>query len=144
MDHPFNYVGCFVKPDVFRSVIGHIREDPLENDIQYPHVTFEYRPKEVSRSLFGENVKITIIGYGNDGSNEGLLVQLNACDPVIQHMIGQIEVPHITIAISRDGKSVNTGKLQFKEIDPIIMEGQYGGYTRWGEVIVGKRRSRDA
>lgn len=51
-------------------------------------------------------------------------------------MIDQIEVPHITIAVSSEGKPVNTKNLNFEDINPIEMEGKYGGYDRWGKVVI--------
>lgn len=136
MNHPFVYVGCFVRFENFQSAIRHIRKNPLENDIQDPHITFAYKPKEVVQSLFGEKIHIIIVGYGNDGLNEGLKVQLRADNPAIQSMIDQIEVPHITIAVSSEGKPVHTKNLDFENINPIEMEGKYGGYARWGHVII--------
>lgn len=141
MNHPFIYVGCFIKFEDFQSAIRCIRKNPLENDIHDPHITFAYKPKEVSQSLFGEKIHITIVGYGNDGQNEGLKVQLTSDNPAIQIMINQIEVPHITIAVSKDGKPVNTKSIIFDDIDPIKMEGKYGGYAKWGKVVVRDRRS---
>ena len=49
-------------------------------------------------------MRITIIGYGNDGLNEGLKVVLKADNLVIQHMIDKIEIPHITVAVSNEGR----------------------------------------
>lgn len=136
MNHPFIYVGCFVKFEDFQSAIRCIRKSPLENDIQDPHITFEYKPKEVVQSLFGEKIRITIVGYGNDGLNEGLKVQLRADNPDVQKMIDQIEVPHITIAVSNEGKPVNTKDLTFEDINPKEIEGKYGGYAKWGKVVI--------
>jgi len=141
MNHPFIYVGCFVKFEDFQSIIRGIRKNPLENDIQDPHITFEYKPKEVIQSLFGERIQITIVGYGNDGLNEGLKVHLRADNPAVQGMIDQIETPHITIAVSSDGKPVNTKNISFEDINPIEMEGKYGGYAKWGKVVVRNQRN---
>ncbi len=135
MNHPFIYVGCFVKFEALQTAINGIRKNPLENDIQEPHITFAYKPLDVNQSLFGKKVSIKIVGYGNDGQNEGLKVQLHCDEPDVQSMIDQIEVPHITIAVSSEGKSVNTKGLQFESIDPIEMTGKYGGYAKSGKVI---------
>ena len=51
-------------------------------------------------------------------------------------MIEQLDVPHITISVGNEGKPVNTKKLLFEEIKPIEMAGKYGGFTKWGKVIV--------
>lgn len=139
MNHPFVYVGCFLKFDTFHTAISCIRKAPLENIVLNPHVTFMYKPDEVILPLFGEKIQVTAIGYGNDGNNEGLKVRLKANNPIIQSMISKIEVPHITIAVSGDGKPVNTKNLCFEVIDPIELEGEYGGYAKCGEIILESR-----
>ncbi len=136
MDHPFTYVGCFVNLQELQAAIKGLRKSALKNDIQAPHITFAYRPQEVDPSLFGKTIQIKLIGYGNDGENEGLKVRLHSSEPRLQLMIEQIAVPHITIAVSDEGRPVNTKRLQFEAIAPIEMEGKYGGYAKWGEVIV--------
>lgn len=139
MNHPFVYVGCFLKFDTFHATISCVRKRPLENIVLNPHVTFMYKPDKVILPLFGEKIKVTAIGYGNDGNNEGLKVRLKANNPIIQSMISKIEVPHITIAVSGGGKPVNTKNLCFEVIDPIELEGEYGGYTKFGEIILESR-----
>ena len=143
MDHPYHYVGCFIDLSDFRKAIRGIRTDPLKNDIQFPHVTFAYRPEKVDQSLFGSVIQVKIIGYGNNGENEGLKVQLYSCDPVLQSMIERLQCPHITIAVSDYGEAVNTRKLQFKEITPVELTGKYGGYLKEGKVDV-QRRSEES
>ncbi len=136
MEHLYHYVGCFVRgEDLFEAVAG-IRTNPLENEIEHPHVTFAYKPIAVDQSLFGTPVRIVAVGYGNNGSNEGLLVQLYSTDPKLQEMISRIEVPHITIAVNNDGKAMNTKSLSFGEIEPFELTGIYGGYTMCGKVII--------
>ena len=119
MNHPFIYVGCFIRLHDFQNAIKEIRTTPLENDIQDPHITFAYKPKEVDQSLFGTPIQIKIVGYGNDGENEGLKVHLSSSEPRLQNMIDELETPHITIAVSNEGKPVNTKRLIFEEIEPI-------------------------
>lgn len=136
MNHPFTYVGCFINFEAFHATIGRIRKNPLEKDIQAPHVTIAYMPEKVEQSLFGRKVHITVVGYGNDGQNEGLKVRPESDDPVLQAMIDQIEVPHITIAVSSDGQPVNTKNLVFEEIEPIALEGTYGGYIKGRGVVL--------
>ena len=142
MFHPFKYVGCFINHADLHSAISGVRQNPLKNDIQDPHITFVYMPKKVDRSLFGKQIGISIVGYGNNGINEGLLVHLQSDDPKVQAMIEEIEVPHITISVGDDGKPINTKFLRFESIEPIEMTGKYGGYTKRGKVIVDNRRKR--
>ncbi len=127
MNHSIVYLGCFIDFATFQSAVQKIRFNPLERDIKKPHVTFEYKPKEIDRTLFGEEVKIKVIGYGNDGINEGVKVQVFSKNPTIQELYEKIEVPHITIAVSSGGKPVNTRFLKFKEIEPFELTGIYGG-----------------
>lgn len=126
----------------FQNAINEIRITPLKNDIQNPHITFAYKPKEVDQSLFGTLIQIKIVGYGNDGDNEGLKVQLSSSNPQMQYMINKLEMPHITIAVSNKGKPVNTKRLIFEEIEPIELTGKYGGYAKWGEVIIRDRKNK--
>ena len=140
MPHPFIYVGCFVKHQDFYTAIKEIRKNPLENDIENPHITFTYKPIDVNQSLFGKPIQIVIVGYGNDGENEGLRVQLHSSNSLLQAMIEQLDVPHITISVGNEGKPVNTKKLLFEEIEPIEMIGKYGGFTKWGKVIVQQKK----
>lgn len=140
MNHPFNYIGCFVKSGTLHKAIRSIRQKPLENDIQFPHITFSYMPEEVNQELFGTLVSITVIGYGNDGNNEGLLVQLSSENIDVQEMIDKIQVPHITISVSNNGQPVNTRYLSFSAIEPIHLTGKVGGYAYWGKVIFRRRK----
>ena len=135
MNRSFKYIGCFFSPKYFHERIKGIRADALENDIKAPHITFKYQPEEVNKSLFGRLLHVTIVGYGNNGVNEGLKVTVSSQDPELQAMIDQIEVPHITIAISDNGKPVNTRYLVFHEIEPISIIGRFGGYNKNGKVI---------
>lgn len=137
MNQRFKYVGCFVDLKEFQGAVSDIRIDPLENEIHDPHITFLYRPEKTDRSLFGKSVQITILGYGNNGENEGVKVSLHSDCPQLQSMIEAIEVPHITIAVSNEGRPVNTAKLQFTDIEPIELTGIYGGYSYEGNVCLG-------
>lgn len=138
MNHPYIYVGCFLCSDALQRVIEGFRVNPLENDIQYPHITFAFKPYSVDRTLFGEEIKVVITGYGNNGVNEGLRVELFSNNIVIQEMIDHIDQPHITVAVSNEGKPVNTKDLTFASVRPIILIGKYGGYTKWGTVHLRK------
>ena len=88
--------------------------------------------------------KFNVIGYGNDGKNEGLLVELVSveipdindifCDVHEMYLLAKsIPVPHITLSVSKDGKPVDTGKLNFDQPIPDefkdqIIIGTFGGF----------------
>jgi len=127
--HKFEYVGCFFDYEELKELAESVRKSPLELEKTTPHVTFEYRPEAVDESLFGTEITVTAIGYGNDGENEGLKVTLTSNNATINEMIKRIPVPHITLAVSENGKAVNTRYLDFTNIQPFTIKGHYGGYT---------------
>lgn len=136
MRHNYSYIGCF-----FEDLHGILEErnlstGALDKVIQTPHVTFIYRPEVVEEELFGEEVKITVIGYGNNGENEGLRVELATSNPRLQEMIAEIAVPHITLSVSRRGEAVNTKDLEFAPVEPFELVGIFGAYRKDGEVIL--------
>lgn len=138
MSHSFKYIGCFVDFKQFHTYIDGIRKHPLQKNIEYPHVTFAYKPETVDTDLFGTEIAITIIGYGNDGENEGVLVTLTTDHGRLNEMIKQIAVPHITIAISKGAEAVNTKNLYFEAIEPVAITGIMGGYLENGTVCLSK------
>lgn len=124
----YEYIGCFFdKEELFRKV-SHIRKNLLPNEKKHPHITFVYAPETVPTDLFGEIISVTVIGYGNDGHNEGLQVTLSTSHPVLNAMIAQISVPHITLAVSDDGQAVNTKNIPFSPVEPFSLIGHFGGY----------------
>lgn len=138
MDKRFLYVGCFPDPQEFQKKISEIDSYRLDRIIACPHVTFVFAPKNVDTSLFGQRVQIRIIGYGKNHKNEGVAVTLHAQDPVLQKMIDDIPVPHITISVGEDGVPVETRNLEFRDIPPIELSGLFGGMTNDNRVITRK------
>ncbi|MDO4332677.1 MAG: hypothetical protein Q4C58_08315 [Eubacteriales bacterium] len=138
MNHPYKYIGCFVPFQELYDKVNCIRKEPLPKTIRDPHVTFAYMPRTVDETLFGEEMTIKMIGYGNDGRNEGVKVELSADNPVLKEMMKRIEVPHITLAVSEEGAPVDTGKLHFEPIEPIMIVGKFGGFIECGSVITSR------
>lgn len=103
----------------------------LNRIISNPHVTFGFKT-EYPMDIHGKSVKITIIGYGNDGQNEALLVKLpeEAMD-----IYNGAEVPHVTLSVSDNGKPVDSWKLDFDRISEIEIEGVYGYFDTKGTHI---------
>lgn len=135
MKHPFIYIGCFIKDKEFAEILQRIPSNRLDRIIDNPHVTFAYRPEKVDESLFGEEVKIKVVGYGNNDENEGVKVELFTSNTTLQNMIDGIGKPHITISVSKKGKAVNTKQLDFCPINSFEINGKFGGYTQWKKVI---------
>ena len=134
MKKKFNYVGIFIPAEEVYAATENVGAR-LQKRIQHPHITFAYRPEEVDESLFGEEVTIRVFAYGSDAQNEGVKVDICTDNAKIQEAFGKIEVPHITLSISEDGKAVNTRFLDFKNIEPFTLKGRFGGYMFDGTVV---------
>ena len=124
------YTGLFVDPEDL-----HQKTQPtLEKIIECPHVTISFRPedaKQLNLDHLGQGTKIYAVGYGNDGKNEGLLVKVEADDPVVQSACDALEVPHITLSISKDGQAKNTANLEFTPLEqPFEIDGRYGLFSQ--------------
>ena len=128
MNHPYQYIGFFPEPKQFYQLVDGLRSRKLHRQITFPHVTVLYMPEDALQPLFGTEAEITVTGYGCDGKNEGLEVTLHCADPVLQELIRQIPVPHITLSVSRSGKPVNTRFLQFSPVEPITFRAVFGGF----------------
>jgi len=129
MNEKYEYVGCFFEPEYFFEEMKRLGEERLSRLIRCPHVTFAFQPEEVDETLFGEDITVTVTGYGNNGKNEGVKVELCEASEGVKAQFEQIEVPHITISVGNGGRPVNTRYLQFEETEPFELIGKYGGYV---------------
>ncbi len=123
------YLGCFFSVEELRKKMAELGQQRLHREIIHPHVTLYYRPERVDPELMGEKLTVRAVGYGNDGINEGLKVELNSPVPALQKLISEIPVPHITLSVSKRGKPVNTAGLTFVPIEPFRLEGTVGVFT---------------
>lgn len=138
MDNCYHYIGCFLPKDQLARYVEKVSTGHLVRIIGTPHVTFLFEPDHVNEKLFGEKVWIKVIGYGNNGANEGLLVNIYAENKEILSMVEKIKVPHITLSIAENSRSYDTRYLDFYNIDPFMLEGIFGGYRRDGKLVLFK------
>lgn len=142
------YAGLFVDPkglyDKFPPTLSH--------KIRDPHVTTAFRPgaEKLLLDSLGSNASIRAIGYGNDGQNEGLLVEVIADDPAIQKVIDERAEPdetgtmrsfpvHITLSIADGAEAVNTRNLNFEPLaTPVELTGNYKLFRKDGALISDK------
>ena len=142
--HPI-YEGFFVKEDL---------PSKLAKNIEYKHITTEFKPAHPHEDLYGITAKFAIIGYGNDDKNEGYLVKLVSCESdELVELFNSISVPHITLSTSTsiDGKPVNTKNLEFKPFDGDVITATFGGFlgkpvlkfdTNRPDTLSGREQSR--
>lgn len=136
------YVGYFIEPEQFEELLGRLDEQGLGDGhlhrmISCPHVTMEYMPRDAHGELFGKTRTMTVVGYGNDGRNEGVMVELGTTgDDELARLGESVPMPHVTLSVSRDGRPVDTGGLEFSPLDePFELEGRFGGFTTDRRVV---------
>lgn len=100
----------------------------LEKVIPNQHITFGFRT-EYPEYVHGQNVEVTIVGYGNDGKNEAFLVELPNS---IMDIYGGADRPHITLSVSESGKPVDSWKLDFQPVPPRSIIGKFGYFDKKG------------
>ena len=110
----------------------------LENPINNPHITVVYRPAIDHNDFYGADVYAVVRGYGNDGINEGYLVELipgdgkKARNIEFCKLLCDIKTPHITLSVSNDGKPVDTNKLTFETLpmnEQFVLECRFGAFV---------------
>lgn len=101
-----------------------------------PHVTLHFRPtaENTYRNLWGGKATLKVVGYANDGKNEGVLVKVKAEDTLLQVLFDSVKTPHITISVSEDCKPVDTAKLDFQLCAPITLKATFGAFVSTGQL----------
>lgn len=112
------YYGLFFDSNLFNS--------KLKNKIDNPHITFLYEKSkflEIPAELLNRKAKCQVIGYSNNGRNEGYLVEL--LDSELLKFYKGAEQMHITIGLSDNAKAVDTCNLEFMHIKPFVLDGWF-------------------
>jgi len=131
------YTGVFFDQEELQNIIDKITKTRLYRVIDNPHITFAFRPSKIDPALFGKKATFNIIGYACDENNQGVSVCLHTTESNdLAKEFFTISNPHITISVSKIGKPVNTGKLDFIPLNRINSElvgsleitGTYGGF----------------
>lgn len=110
------YAGIFFD----KNEIEKITPNKLEKEIQFPHITFKFRPnieeQEIFKTLVNEEVDVYIYNFKMDEENAGFYVaKIETNNKTIQDLFFEIPCPHITTSVSENGKPVNTYKLFDKD-----------------------------
>ena len=101
----------------------------LLKDIEYKHITTEFRPTITHEHLYGQQAKFIITGYGNDEVNEGYTVEMISCESdELRELYENIALPHITLSTSAEGKPVNTKNIEFEPTEEFTILTKFGGY----------------
>lgn len=114
------YEAFFVQDDLLST---------LSKDIEYKHITTEFKPSITHEHLYGQQATFLVTGYGNNRINEGYKVKLISCESnELKELYDNIDIPHITLSISEDGKAVNTQMLDFMPTNEFKITTKFGGF----------------
>lgn len=136
------YTGVFLERESLYTLVSKkFGDSRLHQGVLYPHITFQYMPQTIRYDLFGEKAEFSVIGYGKDELNEGLLVEWQSGSLALKKEFAQICIPHITLSFSEYGHAVNTRYLDFRPIAPFTISGIFGGFTKNGDCPVFTRKT---
>lgn len=131
------YRGVFFNEEITQKLVEE-QKSGLSDIVKDMHITFNFGeilpfPDE----LMDKEVTIKIIGYASDGKNSGFEAEL---PKELEEYYNNANTPHITVSLGEvDGvkaKAVDTGKLDFEEIDnPFEISGKLG-YFVFGKGVV--------
>ena len=110
------YWGLFLdgaSVDLLDEVFG---GDSLEFLTDDPHVTFQFKPRSFDRSLLGKSLSCRVTGYGNDGRNQGVSVDLGEFRSLCQN-----ETPHVTLSLAPGARAKDTGNLTFSPVEEALV-----------------------
>lgn len=83
------------------------------------HITFQFGDLDrFPEDLMHKTYKVKIIGYAEDGKNEGYLVEI---PKELKEFYKGAKNPHITVGIANGGKPVDTAKLRFRSVTPFVV-----------------------
>lgn len=132
-----NYEGIFFEKEIAKQISELDKNKlPIIND--EIHCTFKAYPKdeELFDEIIGKEIEIKIVGYGNDGKNSGLKVEIP--NEYKKYYINydeenptKLQTPHITLSISEGAKPYKTKDLNFIDIEkPIKVKGKFGYWIK--------------
>jgi len=116
-------------------------EGSLDKLVKNQHITTDFRPENPHPELYGEKAFFIVTGYGNDGENEGLSVELYGetkehLKEQLRELYEKIPVPHITLSVSEEGKPVNTSRLVFsgEKFKGRVLSATFGAFNGQGVI----------
>lgn len=127
------YAGIFFDEETYKKLKAQSLTGILDKSIPNPHVTLEFKPKELlPNEMIGKEVEVTIVGEGNDGMNHGYKVKLT--DDVKQYYKGS-KIVHITMSINYPAKPADTKDIKFENRSTFNVKGKIGYFTDKGVVL---------
>lgn len=120
------WFGLFPADDESLSLLSEVAT--LDKRVEFPHVTFGYKIPVPDGIDWNETYWVDVIGYGNDGDNEGYQASFPG---LLDEFYFGADVPHITLSTSNGGSPVDTAFIKFKAIrEPFSIPMKFGYYCR--------------
>lgn len=132
------YMGIFFEGEQ-AELIKSLQPTKLEKTNDEIHCTFKYRPtnEELIDNLVGQEVKVSLIGYGCDGNNSGFEVSFDESynryyinyfdDKKDENGLPLLKPKHITASLTEGAVASHTKDLDFvKFVEPILVTGRFG------------------
>lgn len=114
----------------------------LPNPIHDLHITHIFHPNPIPHGLLGEEITVRLVGYANDGKNEGYKVEFVSGSDAAAEAFSEIKNPHVTVSLGKGGIAKTTGDMSFAPLcapDDSVWEftAVYGFYLSNGTVFTG-------
>lgn len=126
------YEGFFFELDEDELMYSPWSKPKLENRIDTPHITVYYKPSELHEHYYGKRGLFELYEYGCDDKNEGYKVRYIKSDSIdVPWLFNLVDIPHVTISVSDDGKPKDTKNLDFKPCEIYRYEAVFGAMQLW-------------
>lgn len=126
------YEGFFFELDEDELMYSPWTNSKLEHRIDTPHITVYYKPSELHDYYYGKRGLFELYKYGCDDKNEGYKVRYIKSDCIdVPWLFNLVDIPHVTISVSDDGKPKDTKNLDFKPCETYRYEAVFGAMQLW-------------
>lgn len=126
------YEGFFFNLDEDELMFSPWVNAKLEHRIDNPHITVYYKPSQEHENYYGKRGLFELYEYGCDDKNEGYKVRYIKSDSIdVPWLFNLVDIPHVTISVSDDGKPKNTKNLDFKPCKLYRYEAVFGAMQLW-------------
>ena len=125
------YEGFFFELDEDEFMYSPWVNSKLENRIDTPHITVYYKPSQSHEIYYGQKGRFEFYEYGCDDNNEGYKVRCVGDDDLVQHLLKNVDIPHVTVSVSSNGRPKDTKKLNFVACEPYVYEAIFGAMEVW-------------
>lgn len=124
------YQGIFFDKETQKKLVQ-LQENGLSDIVNDMHITFNFGELDkYPDELMNKEIALKLIGYASDGKNSGFQVEL---PEELKSYYKNKNGAHITVSLGEvdgvKGRAVDTGTMNFEEIDPVEISGKLGYFV---------------